>query len=670
MVFYRAIKPDWGKPLLANDEKNPNFIEEIRGPDVVEGANFTAEEINQLNSAGYNLYFFPNHPSKDVYAAGVKHLSGKHIDIFNFVFVDMDLKDGVYKTKEDFLKKVSQFPLKPTMVIDSGNGIHVYWRVENLTRDVYVITQLALINYFKTDPSVFTVLQLMRLPGSLNTKKHKNYIQAAVIEDSSSGEVYTIDKFPQDLYNLPEETVIRGQNHIAKLEGRLSINLPTDVNLDELPDSFIEFIANPKNEVPKKLFMDPKSMGVDRSSADMSLTNILCKAGFNKKEALAVISNTQKALSKGANRSYYANLTVSKVYDVKCDEKYQTVGQRLRSQDHEKNLGQPVKGTWYFDYGVLGEPWRKKELLGIIAGTNVGKTAVTLKIIKDTIENNPDNDDIHVFIELEMTEAEVIQRWVKLVGPTSPLADRLYVIGNEDDKGEPRTIGLQEVVEICQDLMKLTGKKIGTLTIDHIGILSKHIDVNKKYTFGIQSEIGAGHGTIKALSLNSLATQLKPLAKLLNVFLIVLTQTTKEKGIGDLPVAKDGAYGISQYENIMDRIITIWQPLMRVQNQTTIRFLAFQYAKIRNKSNNDKIQALEPKLLTYLMESGDLRVTTPEEYHEFQKLLPLAQQARENIQKKKSEGYSTQLGSDSLNATQAALKAVFNKKEADAVSKV
>src|SRR5690606_16230654 len=99
------------------------------------------------------------------------------------------------------------------------------------------------------------------------------------------------------------------------------------------------------------------------------------------------------------------------------------------------------------------------------------------------------------------------------------------------------------------------------------------------------------------------------------------TQTTKEKqGAGDLPIGVDGAYGISQYENIMDRIITIWQPLRLVQNQCKYNFLAWQYVKIRNKHPNDKIQTFEPKLLTFDLSTGDLRVSTQEEYQEFKRL--------------------------------------------------
>lgn len=654
MSFYRLIKPDWAKPSLANGEKNPHFIEEVKGLDVIEGYDYALDFLTKRNQEGYNVYFFPNHPAKNVYAEGVKHLSGKHIETFNFVFVDMDLKDGIYKTKDAFLETLTMFPLKPSLVVNSGNGVHAYWRVEDLTRDMYVITQLALINHFKTDDSIYTVLQLMRLPGFFNTKRHKDYSKAEVLESYSSNLTYKLADFPSDIYNLPEATVIRGQNHINKLDGKIKIDIPDNANLDELPDKFIDFIQDPRNLPVYNLYHSPKETYGDRSGADMKLANILFKADFNKKEALAVLSNTQKALSKGPHRFSYAQGTVDKVYVDRS--KYKTVGEKLRTGVNEKNLGLPVRGTYYMDTSVLGNPWRKKEVLGLIAGPGVGKTSVTLKWVKDCIENNPENDDVYLFITLEMPEADIIQRWIKLVGETSPLADRLYVIGNEDDKGDPRNIGLQEIYEIATDIKKTTGKQIGILAIDHIGILAKHIDTRKKYTFGIQSEINAGWSDIRTLSLNSIATQMKPLAKMLDTFLIVQTQTTKEKGIGDLPIDKDGAYGISQYENIMDRIITIWQPLMRVQNQTKTRILAWQYVKIRNKHETDKIQTHEPKLLTFELSSGDLRLTTQDEYLEFQKLLPDAQRIREDLTKKKSiNGYSIHINLDGILKARASL---------------
>jgi hypothetical protein len=648
--FYRLIKPLWAKRLLENNKPNPQFVVDIEGPNTYEGYNFTPEFIREKNDQGYNCYFFPNHPSKDVYAEGVKSLAGKHIDVFNFVFVDMDLKDKVYESKEQFLEFVARFPIKPTMVVNSGNGTHVYWAIKGLTRDEYVFAQLALLKYFRTDESIFTVLQLMRLPGYKNTKRHGDYVPCEILDSHSSGAEYSLSDFPQELFqSLTKDEITRGQKHLDRLDGKLTINAPEFVNIDEVPDTFFDYINDPANKLAFDLWMSPKETWGDRSQADMKLANMLYKANFNKKEALAIISNTQKALSH-ANRKHYADLTVDKVYTEKLNNKFMTVAQRNRTVDEDRNLGDLVKATWNFDYSVLGNPWRKRELTGLIAGTGIGKTTVTLKWMKDSIENNPDNDDIFVFFTLEMAVGEITDRWNKLVGKESPLAERLYVIGNETETFEPRNIGLQEILEDCNELRKLTGKKIGMMAIDHVGIISKHIDVRKKYTFGIDSEMNAGYGHIRTLSLNSLCSQLKVLCKMLDTHIVVLTQTTKEKGVGDLPIDKDGAYGISNYENIMDRIITIWQPLKLVQHLCKTRFLAWQYVKIRSKHEKDQIQTNEPKLLTFDLKTGDLKITTPEEYQDFVNLYPTTIEMRDAMIKKKGGvGYSIHVNVGQLN---------------------
>lgn len=655
MQFYRLVKPKWAQPTLANNEPNPDFVEQIDGPNVLEGCGFTPEFLSEQNARGYNVYFFPNHPSRDVYSQDqVKWLNGRNIDVFNFVFVDMDLKDGKYADKAAFLVKLHEFPLRPTLVVDSGNGIHAYWRVTDLDRSSYVITQLALIKHFDTDDSIWTVLQLMRVPGYFNTKRHNDYVEAKILTEESSGSEYAIKDFPPELYVLDEKTVNKAKNHVNRLEGKVEIDLGSEVNVDEIPDVFMDLMLD--NSEVARLFRDPKSHG-DRSGADMKLANLLFTRGFDVREALAVLSNTQKALEKGPHRMEYAALTVSKVYSDRPKNKFKTVSEYLR--DERNSVVEPqIFGPHYVDYEVLGEPWRRKELLGIIAGPGVGKTAFALNMLRDIIQNNPHNDDVYVFFSLEMSKGQIIKRWLKLVGEGSPLADRLYVIDSQDENNMPRSIGLQEMYEYCTEIMQVTGKHIGAFVVDHFHIISSHIDVRKKPNFGIKHEQGTGWGDVQNLSFNGLATQLKSLVKTLDSFGIILTQTTKEKGGGDLPIGKDGAYGVSQYEWIVDRILTIWQPLMRVQNLCKTHFLAFQYAKMREKHPADKLKEYDPKLLTYDLGSGNLKVTTQDEYGEFVDLLPKANEAREAMMKKKPSAYSIQLDLTGVDRAMAKLRAV------------
>jgi len=640
-MIYRLIKPDWARRKLANGELNPNFKVDIPiSVNVLEG-NFSSSEIENLNKLGFNVYFFPNgpknsniHKDKDV-----KFLNGRLIDDFNFIFVDMDLKDGKYKNKVEFLKKVSNFPIKPHLTFDSGNGIHVYWKIKNLKREEYLIAQFALINYFQTDDSVWTVLQLMRYPGSINTKVYGEPKPTRVIPELSTFTETEITDFPTNFFLIAEDQKLKASNHINKLEGKVQIILPKNVNCDELPDSFVDLMINNNNIFA--LFKDPRSLCNDRSRADMKLAKFLADAGFNRLELLQILANTEKALEKGACRMQYAELTVEKVLRGKV-ETFCNVRDRLKKlNEMNRKLKEPVRGPYYFDSGVLMDPWRKGQLLGLISGPGIGKTSLTLKIFKDMILNNQDDDEIFIFFSLEMSEEEIIDRWLVLnKNDDHNVLDRLYVVSNNDDEGNPRNIGLQEIHDFAMQIKQETGKNIKAIGIDHIGIISTHIDIRKKHTFGVESEKNTGIGNIRALSANLLASQLKPLSKMLDSFIIVLTQTTKGKGQGDNPIDKDGAYGISQYENIMDYVMTVWQPLMRIQKSIPERFLAWQYAKIRNKKKGDKVDVYLRQLLTYNLDTGDLTPTSDLEFAKFQEYLPLAIDARKKLEKNAVDDYS------------------------------
>ena len=640
MRFYRLIKPNWGKPTLANGKPNKDFVKEIQGDNTIEGCDFTLDFLRQKNHEGYNVYFFPNHPSKDIYAEGARYLSGKKVDTFSFVFVDMDLKDGIYASKEEFLEKLLSFKLKPTMVVDSGNGVHAYWRVSDLTRESFVLTQMALLTHFRTDPSVFTVLQLMRAPQFYNTKDMNNFKLAEIRVDSSSNQTYSISEFPKEIYNLSEDKIVKVKNHINRLDGKLEIQLEHEANADELPDEFFTMMRD--NDVICGLFNRPKSYKGDRSAADLSLANSLRNRKMRKVDALRVIANTQKALDKGHYRYEYAQLTVDKAYEPTKEFQFKTASEMLEG---EGSVPYPkVNGPRYIDGDVLGEPWRKTELLGLIAGSGVGKTAVALDIIKKTIENNPHSNELFVFISLEMPAKMILKRWVKRVGKDSPLTERLIIIDNSDEDGMPRNIGLQQVYEYCNEIIEATGRSLGAVVIDHLHLLSTQISLKKNESgFKVEPDQIVGKSDTQNISINKIASLLKPLMKSLKTFGIILTQTTKEKGIGDTPIGKDGAYGISQYEWIMDRIITVWQPLMRIQHKIPNRYLAYQYVKIREKHEDDTIFENQARLLSYNMDTGSLKLTTPEDYKIFKHNLPEAVEARRKVKEKETDQYSIQI---------------------------
>jgi hypothetical protein len=624
MNYFRLLKPLWGKKNLRKQKgqnvewiPNKDLVREIEGPDTIEGY-FDAEYISKKNADGYNVYYFPNGPSR--VPEGKKFISGKDIDTWNFVFVDMDLKDKVYETKEAFLAEVEKFAVPPTKVVSSGNGIHVYWRVTDLDRETYMLLQMMLIQHFRTDESVWTPLQLMRWPESLNTKDPENFKQVEVLPNLSTGAAYHVGDLWPCLPDITTDNKHRIQLHIAKLMGIHTVDVgKTDVLIDELPPRFEDLME--QDEYVRELFEKPKETYGDRSAADMALTNILFSYDLSREEALQVMYNCEKARERtGQHRTSYAANLVDKVYGDRSEHAALSV-KEIRERGDVTDLGELVNGPDYMD--CLGFRWRKKQIFGLIAPPGGGKTSKTLKMFKEFIERNPHNDDIFLFFSLEMPAGQILERWDKLTAGNPAAQERLHIATNWTPDGKRRYINLQDIVEIAKHTTHRTGKKVGAIAIDHLGMLNTTIDTRRSPNFGFSeaSSMSRYKRTI-SLDVKQLCLSLAEVAQTIDCFLIIQSQTTKEKaGSGDKPLEMNAAYGAAAFEWICDYVVTCWQPLLRVYDRTPLRVLAWRYAKIREIRPDDPIQRGQACLVHYDGHNGDMRRLTGDEYAEAQNWL-------------------------------------------------
>ena len=127
-----------------------------------------AESIEARNLSGWNVYAGPN-PRKD------KGLSGDdNVLLCRCLFADFDhvqVNDG--ETSADVVLgkiEVVSFPL-PTLVLNSGHGIHVYWRLaEPMKPRAWRTMQKRLIRLLGSDKAIHNPERIMRLPGFKNHK--------------------------------------------------------------------------------------------------------------------------------------------------------------------------------------------------------------------------------------------------------------------------------------------------------------------------------------------------------------------------------------------------------------------------------------------------------------------------------------------------------------------
>lgn len=551
----RLIAPSW---LLTDALGTKKVIE----------AELTIQEIKKYNEQGYNVYFFPNCP-KEYHKDGP--IDGTQIDKWSFVFVDYDVKSSIYPSKDDFLTAIGESDITPTSIIDSGNGIHVYWQVSDLTAESYLRLQRRLIRKFKTDEAVSSICQLMRLQNTLNTKVKDHFLKCEEIW--SSDQIYTCEDLDKLLPNITPEDERFCQQHYDKVYKIDRNNITVN---EAIPAKFGKLL-NENHEV-KELWVGVTD---DRSKNDYRLGHIMFANDFTKEEAASVLVNSGKAMQRApVHRVNYAQNIIDKIWTF---EKEPDKSQ-LTLSDSVKNIlqksGSTLKGTPFrchrrIDNTVHG--FRLGQVIGLVAGSGVGKTAFALNMFKWFCEENPDYH--HFFIPLEQPSNEIADRWNTMTKGDTSLNEKVHVLSNYDDDGGFRHLSFEEIRQYIEKWQTTTGKKIGCIVIDHIGALKKK---------GAKDE---------NQDLMTICHSMKAFAIQTNTLLVMQSQSSREKaGIGDLELNKDAAYGTIFFESYCDYLITLWQPLKRVHSMQNCPLVtAYKFCKIRHKkAGKDIIQEDTP----------------------------------------------------------------------------
>ena len=179
-INFRALKQD-AKPVNLNGYYNANMINELK----------------QLNGQGYNIYFTVN-------SGGTRK---EEINKINAFYIDCDCgrdSNGNYfdleiikQYKENTLKKVQEFGLVPSLIVDTRNGYHIYWLIDNAKIEEFEQVQKKLIHYFNSDERVYTIERIMRLPGYFWTKDIGNQYLCTVYQHNDIR--YNVNDFIQHL---------------------------------------------------------------------------------------------------------------------------------------------------------------------------------------------------------------------------------------------------------------------------------------------------------------------------------------------------------------------------------------------------------------------------------------------------------------------------------------
>jgi hypothetical protein len=595
MQIFRLILPQYAF--------QPGLKHTVEGP-------LSEEEYLHYNSLGYNCYFFPNSPS-EFHGSSV---ISSDIDNFDYCFIDLDMKDYKskdldrthnYETKDQVIEQLRTSQIPPTTIIDSGGGIHAYWKLTDLEVKSYLRLQRRLSRHFHSDPEVSKIAQLMRVPGTVNTKLEDNLRICEVVEYTDR--TYSCEELNKHLPPITNSDETYCNNHYDRMLNPDSQSLKIS---DKMPDKFGKLLR--ENKEVSEIW---KGNTDDRSKTDWRLGHILQASGFTKEEATSVLVNSQKALERAPmHRISYALGIVEKIftYEESTDKDSLDLSKSVRDilcQNPEQLRNKRLVCHSYIDGTDYG--FRLGQVVGLVAGSGVGKSSLALNMFLGFVQNNPEYD--HFFIPLEEGVNAIAEKWKLLCGDNVALHSKVHLLGNYNDDDSYRHLSLSEIRDYLLKFQQTTGKKIGSVVIDHVGVLNKKTDN------------GENQGLIDIFH------QMKAFAMQTETLLIMQSQSSREKaGIGDLELNKDAAFGSVFFEAYCDFVITMHQPLKRCyDNPACPTVTSFKFAKIRNKNKTkDFIQEDVCYKMFYEPEKGSLRELTQVEEKQFTYFLALATNKR------------------------------------------
>lgn len=173
------------------------------------------------------------------------------------IFADMDFKNykGGQAEADEIIKK---YPVKPSLIIHSGNGYHLYWLLSEIInvqtlKDKLINTLRGIAYALMADTSVADIARVLRMPGTFN---HKSDPPKPVNIININEYRYSLDDFktyeisrPEDKTPLRElyQGVPEGQRNdsLARLVGSWANDKLT---LEECLEN--AYLCNSKNDPP------------------------------------------------------------------------------------------------------------------------------------------------------------------------------------------------------------------------------------------------------------------------------------------------------------------------------------------------------------------------------------------------------------------------------------
>jgi hypothetical protein len=251
-----------------------------------------AKWVVEQNNAGRNIYWTVNRTAGEVQSKPTK----SQIVGIRWVHADIDPLEGkeFRAERERILSDIDSSPIKPTMVIDSGGGFQIFWRLVgsiahemDKNTDELELANRAMIAFFHGDSGTYNLDRIMRVPGTVNYPNKKKLgfgrkeapAKLVSLGDDAYAMADILEAFPAPP-QVTAPTKNKGSSPAA------AVMPMVDLDIDALPISTAMKAIARDGKHPEA--PDKYKKGTDRSAALWAVLVAMVSAGCGDAELLGV----------------------------------------------------------------------------------------------------------------------------------------------------------------------------------------------------------------------------------------------------------------------------------------------------------------------------------------------------------------------------------------------
>lgn len=452
---------------------------------------------------------------------------GKKENLVNIpvVWADIDFKNT---SREIALQKLSDFPFKPSIILKSGGGVHLYWLLKQPAEngDQAAVEGICrrIAARLGGDMAATDAARIMRIPGTLNRK----------YDPARTCEVSRIDDFHYSLEDFQE---------ILPPVSSREADQPTNES-DWISELMKGVGEGQRNAAATKLagyYINKLSL-FDVTEI-LSLWNQRNNPPLSDSELKTVI----KSVGRYEPQKEKNRVSMSNVYTpARMLEEYSRHLESLKKNRF-------ITGIKPIDNRIRGVSGG--EVLTFIARSGSFKTATLQNLLKNYVQNSAWGA---IFFSLELPVPSMTERYLQIIfDQPGREIEKLFSAGDRDPKTHtamcnqfesdlknfsivPIRVGLADIPPFVRMIESELHLKIGVIGIDYLGLMD-------------------GPGTNEYEVMSRLAVGLKSTAKMLSLPIITLCQTSRKGGTGYQEIALDMARSSGQVEEAADFILGLFQ---------------------------------------------------------------------------------------------------------------